>query len=157
MFYIVNSNGSTNYTLSTYFRCLSQNCFDFTPADMPSIFPSIFPTDLFSKIFNISIDKVIKFSCQRRMVNAVILSIELDHDCPNYEIEVYCESENKPIQKLSLNNRPTVLIGGLEEDRCYRARIRGLWMDSTIATKWSPEISFYPLKGNIFYIYMYII
>ena len=146
MFYILCNYNAYNYQLSQLFMCPPENILSFHQSELPSIFPKLVkPQDP----NNITIvDKEIKIICKRKMVNSVTLAIELDPSCSNYELEVYCETENKPPQTLTCNNRATVLIGDLEEDKYYKARIRGIYDDNKkIMTKWSQEISFYPLKG----------
>jgi hypothetical protein len=147
MFYILYDSHS-NYQLSQYFMCPPENTFSFQKTELQSIFPKfVKPQD---PNYITIVDKEIKLTCKRRMVNSVNLGIELDKSFSLYEIEVYCETENKPPQILTFNNRPTILIGDLEEDKYYKARIRGISDDKGTMTKWSQEISFYPLKGSFF-------
>ena len=133
-----------------------ENFLSYHQSELPSIFPKLVkPQD---PNYTTIVDKEIKISFKKKMVKSVSLAIELDKCCSIYEIEVHCETESKAPEKLIVNNRPTVLIGGLEEDKLYKARVRGIYdEDKHTMTKWSQEISFYPLKGIVFNFYINLI
>ena len=94
MFFIVRDWNTYPENAANCLHCSPENIIDYCKTDFPLIFPNQ------EKALRASIlDKEIGFSCRRRMFTACELFIEFDKDFSEYEVEIYSETDNKPLFK----------------------------------------------------------
>lgn len=147
MFFVINEYNASSYQMSQYYpNHPPQNFFVYYKVELPAIFPT-YGKPLNKDKMSIS-DKEITLKFNRRMIGAVKLDIGTDTQFQDYELEVYPESGENPIIKKT--DRSNITVSGLKEDQCYKARVRGMNDDLKIQSKWSKEVSFFPLKSKFY-------
>ena len=143
MFYILYDYSPNIGDVKLCLHCDPENVLNFKKDELPSIFSN------YGKQFsNALLDVEIVLKCRRRIYAGAELIIEMNKSFSCYEIEIYSEKDHKPFVKCK-TDREVFFANDLDENCVYVARVRGVNEEHRIYSKWSKEVLFYPLKGNL--------